>query len=409
MSSLRISHPSGILKGRLVLPGSKSESNRLLILQNLYAPETKIEGLSDSSDTVVLQEALQNYRSRKNINIGDAGTAMRFLCGFLASQQGDWVLDGSARMRERPISVLVQALRQMGAAITYIEKEGYPPLAISGSRLKGGLLRIKADVSSQYLSALMMLGPMLENGLELKLEGRSVSEPYIYLTANLMRRMGFEVFINGDEIKVAKQDVIQVPQAMSVEPDWSAASYWFSMAALSKEAEIYLPGFVEPSLQGDSLISHFMAPLGVQQDYTGGGIRIRKSSKPVQVQPEVNLLPHPDLSQSLVPAFAVLQKAVKFTGLQTLRIKETDRIAALEKELKKFKVLVNTGADFIQVGSGFKALENEIETFGDHRMAMGFAPLALKATLDILQPEVVQKSYPQFWNHCGQLGFIIEY
>lgn len=404
---IRISHPTAKLRGRLQVPGSKSESNRLLILQALYAPEAQIEGLSTSRDTVVMRELLENYQSSHYLNVGDAGTAMRFLTAFLAQADGEWTLDGSSRMRERPIKVLIDALRQLGAQINYLEKEGYPPLKIKGQSLKGGSLRINAEVSSQYLSALMMMAPGLERGLELKLEGHPVSMPYLQLTGNLMRRMGFPVFILGDEIRIPAHQLSSVPEVLRVEPDWSAASYWFGMALLSREAEIYLAGFEEHSLQGDSIVQQLMAPLGVEQIFIGGGIRIRKS-KPFPIRKELNLLNTPDLAQSLIPIYAALNKEIHFKGLQTLRIKETDRIAALENELRKFNCVVQSGDKHLSLKGGFKASEVRIATYGDHRMAMGFTPLALLKPLEIENPAVVEKSYPGFWNDCEVLGFKLE-
>ena len=407
MSLIRISHPTGKLRGRLQLPGSKSESNRLLILQALYASEAQLKGLSTSKDTLVMRELLERYQNSEELNVGDAGTAMRFLCAFLAQADGEWVLDGSPRMRERPIKVLVEALRQLGAEIDYLGKEGFPPLKIKGQSLKGGRLRINAEVSSQYLSALMMVAPSLELGLEMKLEGHPVSMPYLQLTGNLMRRMGFPVFILGDEIRIPAHQLSSPPKTLRVEPDWSAASYWFAMALLSREAEIYLPGFQQYSLQGDSIVQQLMAPLGVEQVFIGGGIRIHKS-KPFPIRKELNLINTPDLAQSLIPIYAAFNQELKFKGLQTLRIKETDRIAALENELRKFQCELESGDKHLSLQGGFKASEVRVATYGDHRMAMGFAPLALLKPLEIENPEVVEKSYPGFWNDCESLGFKLE-
>lgn len=407
MSKLRISHPTGILRGRLELPGSKSESNRLLILQALYAPELVLNGLSESNDTQVLVAALSDYKSQTKLNIGDAGTAMRFLTAFLSSQKGTWELDGSKRMRERPIGVLVEAFRHLGAQIEYLNQEGFPPLLIKGSQLSGGLLNIDAGISSQFLSALMMIAPGMEQGLELRWKGAAVSTPYLYLTANLMRRMGFKVFFLANEIRIPAQNLAEPAPSQNVEPDWSAASYWFAAAALAQEAEIYLPGFKEYSLQGDSIVAQHMGPLGLEQIFIGGGIRIRKAA-PFAPRAEINLLNCPDLAQSIVPAYAASGLRSKFHGLQTLRIKETDRLLALKQELSKFSTDLEIDEDSLTLGSGYRPTDVEIETYGDHRMAMGFMPLALQASLLIHQPEVVAKSYPSFWEDCKKMGFRLE-
>ena len=391
-----------------MLPGSKSESNRLLILQALYAPSVQIEGLSSSKDTQVLQLALSQFRGTDRLNVGDAGTAMRFMCAFLAMQEGTWQLDGSPRMRERPIGVLVEALRKLGAEISYLAEEGFPPLLIKGRALKGGLLRINAGISSQYLSALMMVAPQMEAGLEMRWEGEAVSMPYLYLTAQLMRRMGFKVFILGNEIRVPRQSLTQFPEQLSVEPDWSAASYWFAAAALAAEAEIYLPGFKEYSLQGDSIVAQLMAPLGVEQIYTGAGIRIRKRAEFEFGRP-INLVACPDLAQSLIPAYAAKGRSQKFKGLQTLRIKETNRLEALAQELQKFDCQLSIHPAELELHTGVVAQTQSIATYGDHRMAMGFAALGLLHPITIENPEVVEKSYPDFWEHCGELGFSLEW
>ena len=409
MKRLRISHPNGTLRGRLELPGSKSESNRLLILRELYQANAEIKGLSNSEDTLVLRQTLASYKEVGQLNVGDAGTAMRFMCAFLASRDGIWELDGSTRMRERPIQVLVEALRQLGAKIDYLDQEGYPPLRIEGKAMKGGLIRINAGVSSQYLSALMLIAPSFERGLELKLEGPPVSVPYLQLTANLMRRLGFPVFILGDEIRIPNHPISPEHGAWQVEPDWSAASYWFAMASLAKEAEIYLPGFQEHSFQGDSIIQQLLAPLGVDQVFLGGGIRVLKA-EPFPHPKIINLVHNPDLAQSLVPAYAAFGIKLDVKGLQTLRIKETDRIEALTQELLKFGISLKAGVDSLSLPGGeIKFSEQEISTYGDHRMAMGLAPLALKCPLIVQNPVVVTKSYPQFWEHCARLGFELEW
>lgn len=407
MPDYRISHPSKKLRGRLLLPGSKSESNRLLILKALYAPNIELAGLSESSDTQVLLKALENFEYNSQLNIKDAGTAMRFLTAFLAIQDGEWTLSGTARMHQRPIGTLVEALNALGAKIEYLEEEGYPPLKIKGAKLKGSEIWVDASQSSQFISALMLIAPSLPQGLSIKFKGASVSAPYIYLTANIMRSLGFQVYVLGDEVRLDPQSLDNPPTKHTIEPDWSAVSYWFSALSLAQEGELYFPGFREISFQGDSILHQFYAPLGVEQFFIGSGMRIRKSAL-IPAPPRINLLANPDLAQSLVPAYAAKEIGIEFQGLQTLRIKETDRIQALIKELTKLGVSINLEGDNLLLGSGFKAKEVQIESYKDHRMAMGFLALALLHPIIIKDVDVVQKSYPQFWEHCRLLGFEIE-
>lgn len=408
MANYRISHPTKVLRGRLRLPGSKSETNRLLILKELYFPDMEIEGISESRDSRLMQEALSAYSREAQIDVQDAGTAMRFLTAFLASQEeGEWNLSGSARMHQRPIGTLVEALRSLGADIHYLEEEGFPPLMIRGKRLKGGEIEVETSQSSQFISALMMIAPHLENGLSIKFKGASVSAPYLYLTANIMRSLSFQVFVLGDEVRVPQQEPLTSPSKYSVEPDWSAASYWFSALALAEKGELYLPGFKEFSLQGDSVVAQYFAPLGVEQLYIGSGIRIRKSSI-IPAPKQINLLANPDLAQSIVPAYAAKEVAMVFKGLQTLKIKETDRILALQQELEKFGAGLQVDNQSIILKLGFQPNTVHVETYKDHRMAMGFLPLALLHPIVIQDIEVVEKSYPQFWDHCQELGFVLD-
>ncbi len=408
MADYRISHPTKVIRGRLQLPGSKSETNRLLILRALYFPELDLEGISDSNDSMLMLRALNSYRFNSKIDVQDAGTAMRFLTAFLACQgEGEWELFGTNRMHERPIGTLVDALQSLGAEIEYLGEEGFPPLLIRGRSLHGGEIAVEATESSQFISALMMIAPQLEGGLSIKFKGASVSAPYIYLTANLMRQLSFKVFVLGDEVRLEQQNPQLKVQSFRVEPDWSAASYWFSALALAEKGELYLPGFKEFSMQGDSVLAQFYAPLGIEQFYIGSGIRLRKA-EPTPAPKEINLLDNPDLAQSLAPAYAAAGKVIRLKGLQTLRIKETDRIMALEKELFKFQVETIAETDFLEVRSGFIAGLQEVDTYKDHRMAMAFLPLALLHPVVIKDVEVVKKSYPQFWDHCQELGFRIE-
>src|SRR5690606_10461484 len=315
-------------------------------------------------------------------------------------------LFGSERMHQRPSGILVEALRQLGAKITYLKNDGYPPLKIEGDELAGGDLEIDGPVSSQFISALMMIGPGMRQGLQLKLKGFSVSAPYIYLTANIMRRLGFEVKLEGGNISIPHQKVKGTPR-MIVEPDWSAASYWYAIALLANKAEIYLPGFRQHSLQGDAFVSGLFEPLGIQSLFIGSGFRLKKGEVKQQ-KFAINLIHNPDLAQTMAVVFAAKNLPAKITGLQTLRIKETDRLQALKTELEKTGAEIEIGDDFLEVKKGVQTLEGvTFDTYEDHRMAMAFAPLALLAPVTINNPEVVAKSYQSFWEDLKNVGFVV--
>lgn len=389
------------IKGTVQLPASKSISNRLLILQALYGG-FEIENISQADDTVLLEEALAS--EAETINVGMAGTAMRFLLAYYATTGQAKILTGSSRMKERPIGPLVDALNQLGADITYLEKEGYPPLKIDAVKPQGGNVKISGGVSSQYISALLMIAPSLENGLQLEITDGLVSEPYVEMTIGLLGRVGYEVekITNRSHqitnlVVRSNNPLSNVHNLQCVESDWSAVSYWYAFAALAEEADIFIPNLSLPSLQGDAIICEWMKDLGVETIWEEGGARLRKV--PFQ-QKSLNFdfLAHPDLAQTVIVLCAALDIDATFTGLQTLKIKETDRIAALQLELKKFgKYLVENGDAYTLQGQ-FKASRQTINTYNDHRMAMAFAPLALVCDeLEIESPEVVSKSYPNFW------------
>ncbi len=406
MKKIRINHPTKKVIGRISIPGSKSESNRLLILKALYFPKLQVSGLSDSRDTQYIQKALTERSS--TVDVGDAGTAMRFLTAYLALSGREYILTGSSRMKERPIGILVDALNRLGANITYLEKEGYPPLQIRQGNLSGGEINLDSTVSSQFISALMMIGPALQGGLSLKMTGFSVSAPYIYLTANLMRRLGFKVKVLGEQIRV--EDFIPKPPAQfQVEPDWSSASYWFLISLLAQKAEIYLPGFRQYSLQGDAFVSGLFEPLGVHSHYIGSGFRLKKGEARQNENYRLSLVHNPDLAQTLSVAFAALRLPATIHGLQTLRIKETDRLEALQRELYKAGAKLQIGKDYLKIQKGFDEWEEvHFESWNDHRMAMSLAPLALLRPIFISDPDVVNKSYTSFWDDLKKVGFVIE-
>ena len=398
------------LKATISLPSSKSICNRALIIAALSGKQTQLHNLSDCDDTRVLVRALQS--EEEVINIMAAGTAMRFSTAYFSTTPGTHVVTGTERMRQRPIGVLVEALRQLGADISYVEAEGFPPLRIQGKPLKGGSISLPANVSSQYISALLMVGPTLEEGLRLQLVGTIISRPYIDMTISLMRQFGAQVEWSDEATICVAPQPYQPLKEFSVESDWSAASYWYELVALSPDpaARIVLPYLFENSLQGDSRIREFFIPLGVHTTFTPEGVVLTKQQAEAPEVLRLDLSEQPDLAQTLVVTCAMLRQPFHFTGLQTLKIKETDRITALRMELKKMGIGVEEANDSELFCSDFGATELpsnafvSIDTYDDHRMAMAFAPCALRyPALRINHPEVVSKSYPSFWQHLAQL------
>ena len=398
----------------IVLPASKSISNRALVINALSNGSMPIENISDCDDSMVVVAALRDMP--RVIDIKAAGTAMRFLTSLLATRPGEeHIITGTERMRNRPISVLVDALRALGADIDYEERAGYPPLKICGRRLKGGHQMLPGNVSSQYISSLLMIGPTLEQGLTLALEGEIISRPYIDMTLAIMRQYGARAEWTGEkEIRV--EPVPYEPIPYYVESDWSAASYWYEMVALSadEDASVVLPGLFEDSLQGDAAVAKMFEPLGVETVMEHGRVLIRKSGRRVETC-EWNMLAQPDLAQTIVVTCCMKGVHFRISGLQTLRIKETDRIAALQKELLKYGFVLTAEGDDVLQWKGEMTDQPvvpehvSIDTYDDHRMAMAFAPIALvKGSVVINNPEVVSKSYPSFWEDMRSAGFNIE-
>ena len=391
--------PAASWKTSVQLPASKSICNRALILNALSYSPYEIQNLSDCDDTDVMVKALNSNDS--HFDVKAAGTAMRFLTAFLSKVVGEWTITGTERMKNRPIRILVDALNAVGAKIEYLEKEGFPPLRIMGSALQGGEISLDGGVSSQYISALLMIAPLMEKGLTLHLQGKVISKPYIHLTLQLMKQYGVESEWVGSTIKVAPQSYRPLPY--TVESDWSAASYWYEMMALSQQAEIELKGLFKESLQGDAAGAKLFAQLGVATDYKAGGVVLRKNENVCQklIYDFVN---EPDLAQTFVTTCAFMDIPFRFTGLQSLKIKETDRIEALKCELRKLGyVLTDTNGSILEWNG--ERCEPE-----DHRMAMAFAPASLvrKEGIEIAHPEVVSKSYPHFWENMESAGFVVE-
>ncbi len=396
-----------LLKSTITLPSSKSISNRTLILNALSGCPQDIQNLSDCDDTEVLVKALGFEEC--DFDIKAAGTAMRFLTALLATKEGNWTITGTERMKNRPIKLLVEALRSVGGKIEYMEKEGFPPLRIHGSQLQGGKISMAGNVSSQYISALLMIAPLMKNGLTLQLKGEVVSKPYIHLTIELMKIFGVDAEWNGATIDIHPQSY--KPVSFTVESDWSAASYWYEIAALSK-VEITLKGLFENSLQGDSAVARLFEPLGINTVFTTGGVILKQANRQTQTM-EYDFEDEPDLAQTFVTTCCLLNIPFHFTGLQSLKIKETDRIEALKNELRKLGYLLEDSNNSILTWDG-KRCEAEatptIKTYEDHRMAMAFAPAALvrQHGITIANPEVVSKSYPYYWEDLQKAGFSIE-
>lgn len=402
MEAIHIRQKSS-LKGTVTgLPSSKSLSNRALIIEALAGDQPLVSNLSAARDTVLMKDLVRN--TQREIDVMDAGTTMRFLTAYFAITDQRKIITGSARMKERPIGLLVDALRSIGATIDYLGREGFPPVETKGfSKQRQDRVTIPGNVSSQYISALMMVAPVLPQGLTITLTGTIGSKPYIEMTASLMRHFGAEVIADTDKIVVPHGAYHAIPYR--VEPDWSAASYWFGFTALADEADIQLPGVGNESRQGDIAIVDIMNELGVKSTFHASGLTLSK--KQPQKTLEWNFIDCPDLAQTVLPACAMLGVQGTFTGLESLFIKETDRIAALRTELGK------VGAALIEPTPGSWSLQPgrshsdkvEFDTYHDHRMAMGLAPLATRMDVAIRDPKVVDKSYPAFWDDVARVGF----
>ena len=396
------------IRGRIQLTASKSISNRVLIIRALCQHDFKIENLAAAKDSDTLLALLQSKSRIKDV--GPAGTTFRFLTAFLSLEKGTCILTGSERMKQRPIAPLVTALRSIGANISYEEKEGFPPLRIQGNPEMGqqNEVEMPANISSQFISALLLIAPALPKGLRLKLKGKVVSRPYILMTLRLMEQFGAKYTWLDDCIEVAPQSY--QGKDFKVEGDWSAASYYYALAALSDETDLYLEGLHQNSSQGDSVLPKFMEALGVQTGFDEKGIHLSKKENKLETF-DYNFINCPDIAQSLISTCAGLELKANLQGLETLKIKETDRLAAMAAELKKIGVQLNYENDSAQL-KGDKLNQNAsplFHTYDDHRMAMALFPLALVLKeIQIEDPHVVVKSYPYFWKDMESLGFLIE-
>lgn len=411
---IQLSHSTAEIRSEIIISGSKSESNRWLILQHLYPESIEIQNLSSSEDTKVLQDALNSDFSSDNsrIDIGHAGTAMRFLTAFLAVQDGvQIILTGSERMQQRPIAPLVEALKDLGCSIEYKGKIGFPPLKISGQKIKKDEVTVRADISSQFITALMLIAPKLPRGLKINFKGELTSRPYVEMTLNQLRSLGIQAEFTPKGIHIFPKSIIKKKNVI-VESDWSTASYWFSAVALAQMAEIKLNFFQKNSLQGDAAVREIYAKyFGVKSEITHNNLILNKIQDFVLPKKiHLNLNQTPDIAQTIAVTCAGLQIQAKLTGLKTLKIKETNRLLALQNELKKMGVDSIIGDDFIELISFNPPHETPlIETYQDHRMAMSFAPLALKFLLKIADENVVAKSCPEFWDDFASAGFRISH
>lgn len=402
---LKIAAPdTTLLDSSIAITGSKSESNRSLLLQALY-PNISIENTSNSDDARVMAEGLQ--QSQGVVDIHHAGTAMRFLTGYFASHEGKEVtLTGSQRMTERPIRVLVEALRELGAEIDYEQHEGYPPLKIKGKKLTRNKVSLPADISSQYISSLLLIAPSLQYGLELELVGKITSVPYIEMTLALLKQIGVESTFNGNHISVEPKTSVD-GTTLVVESDWSSASYFYSIVALCEVGtRITLSAYKKNSLQGDSVLSKIYSDFGVQTVFGQNNITLVKTTTPQSTTVEYDLANAPDTAQTIAVTCFGLGMGCSLTGLHTLKIKETDRLEALYTELTKLGATISVTDKALTLGPA-NAIRSDvaIDTYNDHRMAMAFAPLAVKTSLMINDAEVVSKSYPDFWNDLRTLRF----
>ena len=384
------------------LPASKSISNRALILNALSYSPYDIENLSDSDDTRVMVRVFDSNDTK--FDIGAAGTAMRFLTAFLAKTVGEWQITGSERMKNRPIRILVDALNQLGARIEYLEKEGYPPLKILGSALTGGEISLNGSVSSQYISALMMIAPYMQNGLKITLEGKIISKPYIIMTLKMMAEFGVNADFTDNIIDIKPQTYS--PTRFGVESDWSAASYWYEILSLSGKGKIHLKGLKKESYQGDCKVAELFEQLGVKTEFDKDGVIISANNKPETPCFEYDFTNEPDLAQTFAVSCCLKNIPFTFSGLQSLKIKETNRIAALINELGKLGYVLYEPAEGQLAWNSERCVATEnpvIATYDDHRMAMAFAPAALFQPLTIEHPEVITKSYPGFWKDLSKL------
>ena len=404
--SFLVEHPNSKINHSFNISGSKSESNRLLILKYIFK-NIKIENLSNSDDTIVLKNYLESNSNL--IDVHHAGTAMRFLTAYLAIQNNNsFQITGSERMQNRPIKILVDALNILGADINYLDKIGYPPLKINGKMLLGGEISLSSEVSSQYISALMLIASSLKNGLVISLEGSVTSRPYIEMTSSILNRVGIKSSFKENKISIQSVKLLE-KSIQKVESDWSSLSYFYSIVALSKNSELNIGSYNINSIQGDKKLVEIYQNFGVQTSFSNDIITIKKTeSKDLNKSLKLDLSDTPDITQTIAVTCFGLGLSCDLHGLHTLKIKETDRLEALKVELTKMGAIVSITKDSFHLKKSSEIKSNiTIETYNDHRMAMAFTPLAICKPIIINNPDVVSKSFPDFWDHLKGMNFLI--
>lgn len=399
---IKISSKNKTIYGSVDLESSKSISNRLLIIKELCKTKFEIQNLSNAKDTKILNELLISFNKSIDLNCEDAGTALRFLITFLATKEGIWKVSGSKRMHERPIKPLIDCLVNLGAEIKYLVNEGFPPIEIKSKKLKSKKLSLPGDISSQFISALLMVAPTIENGLALQITSKVLSKPYIYMTLGLMSEFGIEYTWEDNLIKVKEQNFLS--KNIKVENDWSAASFWYSFLALSKSGEVTIPNLYANSLQGDSVLSSIYLKLGIKTEFNEDSIVLHKTKKIVK-ELELDLSNHPDLALPIIVTCCGLGIKAHLMGLESLKVKESNRLECIKKELEKFNVISSISDSAIKIKENQNIVQptSIIESYNDHRIAMSIAPLCMKVDhIKFDNKDVVNKSYPKFWEDFNQ-------
>jgi 3-phosphoshikimate 1-carboxyvinyltransferase len=404
----------GVIEGEIFLPASKSISNRALIINYLSGNKLRLFNVSRADDTILMEKLLTIVTKNKGssipipIHCGNAGTTARFLTALLAITPGHWLITGSDRMKERPIGILVESLKQLGATIEYKEKNGFLPLLIEGNPIKGGEIEIDSSVSSQFITALLIIAPSMEDGLNIKLKGEITSMPYIEMTLKMLRQFGINASFVKDTIRIGQQEI--KTGELTIEPDWTSASYWYEIAAFAVDVHIFLNDLQKNSLQGDAILPSIFEQFGVKTEYLADGIKLTKSGEVVS-EFTFDFTQYPDLAQTTIVTCAGLNISGIFTGLDSLLLKETDRIQALYTELNKLGIKIKTnGLSELRIQNTElrTQITESIKTYSDHRMALAFAPLALIfGSIQIENPGVVSKSYPGYWEDLKRAGLIL--
>ncbi|MBH19867.1 MAG: 3-phosphoshikimate 1-carboxyvinyltransferase [Crocinitomicaceae bacterium] len=401
---IEISSFNKTIYGAIDLESSKSISNRLLILKEFCKTKFEIQNLSNAKDTKILNELLYSFKSTKDINCEDAGTALRFVIAFLATKEGIWKVSGSERMHERPIKPLIDCLTELGSEIKYLEKEAVPPIEIKSKKLKSKKLSLPGDISSQFISALLMIAPTIENGLTLEITSKVLSKPYIDMTLNLMSEFGIKYSWENNLIKVEKQNYLA--KNIKVENDWSAASFWYSFLALSKSGEIKIPNLYANSIQGDSVLFIIYSKLGIKTEFNADSIILSKT-KNIAREIELDLSNHPDLALPITVTCCGLGIKAHLMGLESLKVKESNRLECIKKELRKFNISCEIDSSSIKIKENQNIVQptSIIECHHDHRIAMSIAPLVMKVdSIKFDDKEVVNKSYPKFWEDFNKVS-----